>query len=255
MSTGRHSPLAIEGGDPVRTTFLPYARQRISDDDVAAVSGCPALRLAHDRPARPALRGRAVGRHRCATRHRLLVRDRGAAWCDGGGRPRAGRRGDHDADDLRGDARTRCSYVGAEVRFADVDAGTPAHRAGDGGGRDDPPDAGDHGGRLRRSARRLRGPPRHRGAAPPDRPTIIADAAHSLGATRGGRTVGTLADMTVLSFHPAKIITTGEGGAVLTDGTSSRHISGVSGTMASRPNLRRGPTGRTRWWSSATTID
>ena len=29
--------------------------------------------------------------------------------------------------------------------------------------------------------------------------------------------VGTLADMTVLSLHPAKILTTGEGGAVLTD--------------------------------------
>jgi perosamine synthetase len=46
---------------------------------------------------------------------------------------------------------------------------------------------------------------------------VIADAAHSLGATRGGRPVGTLADMTVLSLHPAKIMTTGEGGAVLTD--------------------------------------
>jgi perosamine synthetase len=47
--------------------------------------------------------------------------------------------------------------------------------------------------------------------------TIIADASHSLGATRDGQCVGTLADMTVLSFHPAKIVTTGEGGAVLTD--------------------------------------
>jgi dTDP-4-amino-4,6-dideoxygalactose transaminase len=46
---------------------------------------------------------------------------------------------------------------------------------------------------------------------------LIADAAHSLGATRDGRAVGTLADLTVLSLHPAKIMTTGEGGAVLTD--------------------------------------
>ena len=29
--------------------------------------------------------------------------------------------------------------------------------------------------------------------------------------------MGALADMTTLSFHPAKLITTGEGGAVLTD--------------------------------------
>jgi dTDP-4-amino-4,6-dideoxygalactose transaminase len=46
---------------------------------------------------------------------------------------------------------------------------------------------------------------------------VIADAAHSFGAAAGGRPVGALADMTTLSFHPVKLITTGEGGAVLTD--------------------------------------
>ncbi len=45
---------------------------------------------------------------------------------------------------------------------------------------------------------------------------IVADAAHSLGAHDGGRPVGTLADATTLSFHPVKQITTGEGGAVAT---------------------------------------
>jgi dTDP-4-amino-4,6-dideoxygalactose transaminase len=45
---------------------------------------------------------------------------------------------------------------------------------------------------------------------------VIADAAHSLGATLRGRPVGALADVTTLSFHPVKQITTGEGGAVLT---------------------------------------
>ena len=54
-------------------------------------------------------------------------------------------------------------------------------------------------------------------AAPGGPLTIIADASHSLGATFERRPVGTLADMTVLSLHPAKIMTTGEGGAVLTD--------------------------------------
>jgi dTDP-4-amino-4,6-dideoxygalactose transaminase len=53
--------------------------------------------------------------------------------------------------------------------------------------------------------------------APAGRLTVIADASHSLGATLDGRTVGTLADLTVLSLHPAKIMTTAEGGAVLTD--------------------------------------
>ena len=46
---------------------------------------------------------------------------------------------------------------------------------------------------------------------------LVADACHSLGATYHGRKVGTLADMTALSFHPVKAITTGEGGAILTD--------------------------------------
>src|SRR6476469_6943808 len=36
--TARLAPLAIDGGTPVRTAFLPYARQQISDDDVAAVA-------------------------------------------------------------------------------------------------------------------------------------------------------------------------------------------------------------------------
>ena len=46
---------------------------------------------------------------------------------------------------------------------------------------------------------------------------LIADACHALGATYKNRKVGTLADMTVFSFHPVKHITTGEGGMVITD--------------------------------------
>jgi dTDP-4-amino-4,6-dideoxygalactose transaminase len=46
---------------------------------------------------------------------------------------------------------------------------------------------------------------------------IVEDAACSLGAEYDGRKTGTTADMTCLSFHPRKIITTGEGGMVVTD--------------------------------------
>ena len=46
---------------------------------------------------------------------------------------------------------------------------------------------------------------------------VIEDAAHSLGAQYKGKKVGTLADMTILSFHAVKHITTGEGGMVLTE--------------------------------------
>jgi len=45
---------------------------------------------------------------------------------------------------------------------------------------------------------------------------VIEDACHALGAEYKGRRVGTLAHMTVFSFHPVKHITTGEGGMVTT---------------------------------------
>jgi dTDP-4-amino-4,6-dideoxygalactose transaminase len=46
---------------------------------------------------------------------------------------------------------------------------------------------------------------------------LVQDAAHALGATLDGVPIARLADLTTLSFHPVKHITTGEGGAVLTD--------------------------------------
>ncbi len=46
---------------------------------------------------------------------------------------------------------------------------------------------------------------------------LIEDAAHSLGASYSGKSIGSLADMTTFSFHPVKSITTGEGGAVSTN--------------------------------------
>lgn len=46
---------------------------------------------------------------------------------------------------------------------------------------------------------------------------LIEDAAHSLGTMYKGRPVGSIADITTMSFHPVKTVTAGEGGAVLTD--------------------------------------
>ncbi len=46
---------------------------------------------------------------------------------------------------------------------------------------------------------------------------VIEDACHALGAEYSGRRVGSIADMTVFSFHPVKHITTGEGGMVATN--------------------------------------
>ena len=46
---------------------------------------------------------------------------------------------------------------------------------------------------------------------------IIEDAAHALGSEYKGKKVGTVADMVEFSFHPVKPITTGEGGMVVTN--------------------------------------
>ena len=46
---------------------------------------------------------------------------------------------------------------------------------------------------------------------------FIEDAAHSIGTQYKGKRIGSLADMTCFSFHPVKTVTSGEGGAVLTN--------------------------------------
>ncbi len=46
---------------------------------------------------------------------------------------------------------------------------------------------------------------------------LLVDAACSLGSTLNGEPCGSLGSAATLSFHPRKVITTGEGGAVLTD--------------------------------------
>jgi len=51
----------------------------------------------------------------------------------------------------------------------------------------------------------------------PDALPVLEDAAGALGAKRGGRPCGSLGALACLSFHPRKIVTTGEGGAVTTN--------------------------------------
>lgn len=46
---------------------------------------------------------------------------------------------------------------------------------------------------------------------------VIADACHAVGGSYKGRPVGSLADLSAFSFHPVKHITTGEGGMITTD--------------------------------------
>ena len=208
--------LAIDGGSPVRTSFLPYARQDISDDDVAAVAAALRSDWLTTGPRVPAFEEALAAA--TGARHAVAFSS-GTAALHGAMASLTLAPGAEVLTTPMTFAATANAivYVGAEPRFADVDPGTllldpgaveaaltPATRA---------LTAVDYAGQpadyaaLRAVA----------DAAPGGPIPIVADAAHSLGATRGGRRVGTLADLTVLSLHPAKILTTGEGGAVLTD--------------------------------------
>ena len=208
--------LAIDGGTPVRPTLLPYARQVIDDSDVAAVSEALRSDWLTTGPRVPefehALEAATGARHAMAFSSGTAALH-GAAIVAGLGP------GDEAITTPMTFVATANAvlYAGATPVFADVRpddllidpslvarAVGPATRA---------ILAVDYAGHpadypaLRAIA----------DEAPAGPLTVIADASHSLGATLDGRSVGTLADLTVLSLHPAKIMTTAEGGAVLTD--------------------------------------
>jgi perosamine synthetase len=231
--------LAIDGGTPVRPTLLPYARQVIDDSDVAAVSDALRSDWLTTGPRVPefehALEAATGARHAVAFSSGTAALH-GAAVVAGLGP------GDEAITTPMTFVATANAvlYAGATPVFADVRpddllidpslvarAVGPATRA---------ILAVDYAGHpadypaLRAIA----------DGSPGGRLTIIADASHSLGATLQGRKVGTLADLTVLSLHPAKIMTTAEGGAVLTDRDDlAEHLRrfrnhGISSELAAR---------------------
>jgi perosamine synthetase len=208
--------LAIDGGRPIRTQLLPYARQSISDADIAAVAGALRSDWLTTGPRVTQFEQELAA---AAGSTHAVAFSSGTAALHGATAAAGLGPGDEAITTPMTFAATANAvlYVGAEPRFADIDPGTlliepdlvaaaitsrtrailPVDYAGHPADYD----------ALRRIA----------DAAPSGPLTIIADASHSLGAMFRGRPVGTLADMTVLSLHPAKILTTGEGGAVLTD--------------------------------------
>jgi len=204
--------LAILGGRPVRATLLPYARQTIDSDDIAAVTEV----LMGDWITQ----GPAVARLEQA-----LAAVTGAAYAVAVANGTAALHaacwaarlvpGDEAITTPLTFAATANAvvYQGARPVFADIDAATL----------NIDPDAITRVSNERTRALlpvdfaglpcdydRLRSLAREHGW------TVIADAAHSLGGAHGDQAVGTLGDMTTFSFHPAKMITAGEGGAVLT---------------------------------------
>ena len=211
---GRPCQLAVNGGTPVRNEFLPYAHQQITDDDVAAVAGALRSDWLTTGPRVPAFE--AALADATGARHAVAYSS-GTAALHGAtvaaGLSRATRRSRRP--DVRRHRECR-ALTGAEPQFADVEAGTllidPSRVADaittrtramlpvDYAGQPADYDA------LRAIA----------DAGPAGPLAIIADASHALGARRAGRRRDARRH-DVFSFHPAKILTTGEGGAVLTD--------------------------------------
>jgi perosamine synthetase len=72
---------------------------------------------------------------------------------------------------------------------------------------------------------------------------VVSDACHSVGGRYRGRAVGAFGDLNVFSFHPVKNITTGEGGMVTTnDAELARRMRafrnhGVSTDHRQRPSM------------------
>lgn len=208
--------LAIDGGTPVRSTFLPYAHQVIDDTDVAAVSAALRSDWLTTGPRVPQFE-RAI-EAATGTRHAVAFSSGTAALHGAAVVAGLGPGDEAITTPMTFVATANCVlYAGATPVFADIRpddllldpeavaaAVGPATRA---------IVAVDYAGHpadypaLRAIADLAPGGPL----------ALIADASHSLGASVGGRAVGTLADLTVLSLHPAKIMTTAEGGAVLTE--------------------------------------
>jgi perosamine synthetase len=205
--------LAIEGGSPVRSARLPYARQTIEADDVLAVSEALNSDFLTTGP-RVSSFERAFAESVGAA-HAVAVSSGTAALHAAAFAAGIDATSDAITTPLTFAATANCvRYLGGRVIFADVQRGslnldpsrvaeawTPTTRA---------VITVDFAG-LPSDLDELHAMCRARGAL------LIEDACHALGATYRGRRVGQVADLSVFSLHPAKHITAGEGGVVTTN--------------------------------------
>jgi perosamine synthetase len=208
-----HEVLAVDGGTPVRNQLLPYGRQSIGEDDIQAVVDVlrsdwlttgPKVREFEEAFAA------WVGSRYAVSFSSGTAALHGAAFA-------AGLKPGDEAivTPMTFAATANCVlYQGATPVFADVSADTLNL---------DP----------EKVAARIT--PRTRAILPVDyagHPAdldailalvarhgliVIEDACHALGAEYRHRRTGSIAHMTVFSFHPVKHLATGEGGMVTTD--------------------------------------
>ncbi len=209
----RPQVLAINGGSPVRATFLPYGRQSVDEADIQAVVGV--LRSDWLTTGPRVTEFEEAFAARVGAKHAVSFSS-GTAALHGTAFAAGLKPGDEAiTTPLTFAATANCVlYQGATPVFADVCRDTlnldpeqmqtkitPKTRA---------ILAVDYAGHPADLSQIIE-IARRQGLV------VIEDACHALGAEYGGRRVGSIADMTVFSFHPVKHITTGEGGMVATN--------------------------------------
>jgi perosamine synthetase len=205
--------LAIDGGDPVRKTVLPYGRQSIEEEDISAV--VEVLRSDWLTTGPKVNEFERAFAARVGAREAVAVANGTAALHAAVYALRIGPGDEVIVPAMTFAASANCVvYQGGAPVFVDVERETLLIDVAQAESKITPRTkaivAVDYAGQpcdydsLRRIADR-------RGIA------IIGDACHALGGKYKDRNVGTLGDLSVFSLHPVKHITTGEGGVITTD--------------------------------------
>ena len=201
-------------------SFIPYSRQCVTEDDIAAVTAVLRSEFLTQGPAVPDFEAAFAAHHQ--VRHAVAVSNATAALhlaCVALGVGPGSRVWTSPNSFL---ASANCAlYCGATVDFVDIDPLTRnmsvaalqrklETAAADGATLPDVLIPVDFGG-LPCDLREMRALADHYGFR------ILEDASHATGARYLGQPVGSAwADATVFSFHAVKIVTTGEGGLVAT---------------------------------------
>jgi len=211
--TAKREMLAIEGGPPVRKTLLPYGRQSVDEPDIQAV--VETLRSDWLTTGPKVSQFEEALADRVGAKYAVSFSS-GTAALHGAAFAAGLKEGDEAiTSPMTFAATANCVlYVGATPVFADVCPDTlnldPAQAAERINHKTKAILPVDYAGHPADLDEYLRSAERH-GLM------VIEDACHALGAEYHSRRTGSMAHMSVFSFHPVKHITTGEGGMVTTD--------------------------------------
>jgi perosamine synthetase len=205
--------LAIHGGTPTRSTFLPYGRQQLEEADIEAV--VEVLRSDWITTGPKVQEFEEAVAAFVDARYAVAFTS-GTAALHGAAFAAGLEPGDQAiTTPMTFAATANCVlYMGAEPVFADVSPDTlnidPGHVAELINSKTKAILPVDYSGHPVELDRLLE-------LAQQNNLVVIEDAAHALGASYKDRKIGSLSHMTVFSFHPVKHLTTGEGGMVTTD--------------------------------------